>query len=63
MPHPAVCLASNHTRCTARHVGVFSAGVPAAFHANYRAALAFLDGLEAYCASQAQVQGQCRVGS
>jgi hypothetical protein len=35
--------------------GVFSAGVPAHFHANYQAALRFVDALEAFCTVQAQV--------
>lgn len=41
--------------CVLASAGVFSAGVPATFHANYRAALRFLEGLEAYCTTQAQV--------
>ncbi|EFN56656.1 hypothetical protein CHLNCDRAFT_57543 [Chlorella variabilis] len=36
--------------------GVFSAGVPATFHANFQAALRFVDALEGYCTTQAQVE-------
>ena len=36
------------TCCT----GVFSAGVPAAFQANYLSAVQFLEGLEALCPTQ-----------
>ena len=35
--------------------GVFSAGAPAAFQANYKAAMGLLEGLEALCPAQ-QVQ-------
>ncbi|KAL4443325.1 hypothetical protein ABPG75_011062 [Micractinium tetrahymenae] len=36
--------------------GVFSAGVPAHFHANFQAALRFIEALEGYCTQQAQVE-------
>lgn len=35
--------------------GVYSPGVPATFHTNYRAALGFLSQLEALCHSRAAV--------
>lgn len=41
----------------ARPAGVFSAGVPAHFHANFQAALCFVEALEGYCTQQAQVCG------
>ncbi|PRW51049.1 conserved oligomeric Golgi complex subunit 2 [Chlorella sorokiniana] len=36
--------------------GMFSAGVPATFHANFQAAVRFLDSLEAFCTTQQQVE-------
>lgn len=49
-------LAEVHAALDESLPGVFSAGVPAHFHANFRAALRFVEALEGYCTQQAQVE-------
>ncbi|PSC75738.1 conserved oligomeric Golgi complex subunit 2 [Micractinium conductrix] len=49
-------LAEVHAALEESLPGVFSAGVPANFHANFLAATSFIEGLEGYCTTAAQVE-------